>query len=296
MKFMRRAPACDTPDGINLLREALNNCEAVIIGAGSGLSTSAGYTYNGARFEKYFADFAAKYKFNDMYSGGFCKFESAGEFWAYWSRHIMINRYLEPGDKKPVYENLLKLVESKDYFVLTTNVDHCFQRAGFDKSRLFYTQGDYGLFQCSVPCHQKTYDNKEIIYKLFNSQHDMKVDEKLIPHCPVCGEVMSMNLRTDMTFVEDQGWHDAAKRYVNFLEQRHDKKVLFWEIGTGMNTPSIIKFPFQEMTLEWPEARYACVNLNEAYAPAEIKDKSICINKDICEVLSQLCEVCELLN
>ena len=271
---------------IQQLRNTLQSADAVVIGAGAGLSTSAGFTYSGERFNRYFSDFAAKYGFHDMYSGGFYPFDTLEEFWAYWSRYIFINRYCNA--PKPVYEALFQLVRGKDYFVLTTNVDHQFQKAGFDKHRLFYTQGDYGLFQCSEPCCQQTYDNERLVRQMVEQQHDMRVPSNLVPHCPHCGKPLSMNLRCDSTFVEDEGWHAAAERYSEFLRRHRGVKTLFLELGTGMNTPAIIKFPFWRMTNDWPNASYACINLNEAYAPPEIKSKSTCLNADIGEVLSQL--------
>lgn len=273
---------------INLLKQKFSECEVLIIGAGAGLSTSAGFVYDGARFEKYFADFEEKYDFHDMYSGGFYPFNTSNEKWAFWSRNIFINRYCEI--PKPVYSNLLRIADGKNYFVITTNVDHCFQRAGFDKTRLFYTQGDYGLLQCSLPCHKKTYDNEKIIMSMVESQKNMRIPDELIPHCPVCGREMTMNLRADDTFVEDDGWNKAAENYVKFLELNHDRKTLFLDLGTGMNTPGIIKFPFWRMTREWPGAFYACINLGEAFVPerAGISDKAICINNDIGEVLEEL--------
>ncbi|MBQ6774504.1 MAG: Sir2 silent information regulator family NAD-dependent deacetylase [Synergistaceae bacterium] len=273
---------------IERLRQALNDAQAIIIGAGSGLSTSAGFVYDGERFAKYFSDFETKYNFHDMYSGGFYPFESPCEFWAFWSRNIFINRYNDP--PKPVYNDLLRLVRDKNYFVITTNVDHCFQKAGFDKSRLFYTQGDYGLFQCSLPCHEKTYDNESIIIKMVESQQNMKVPEELLPVCPVCGRPMTMNLRTDDKFVEDEGWHKAGNNYSEFLDANHDNKTLFLDLGTGMNTPGIIKFPFWRMTREWPDALYCSITLGkeELLSHAEISSRSFCINQDIGEVLQKL--------
>ena len=273
-------------DNMERLRQELDAADAVVIGAGSGLSTSAGFTYTGERFEKYFDDFIQKYGFRDMYSGGFYPFETLEEHWAYWSRYIYINRYMDAPN--PVYQNLLKLVRNKDYFVLTTNVDHCFQKAGFDKDRLFYTQGDYGLWQCSKPCHNKTYDNETVIRKMFAEQKDMKIPGELVPRCPVCGAPMSMNLRADDTFVEDEGWHDAAGRYEDFIRSHEGLRVLYLELGVGGNTPGIIKYPFWRMTYENPKAVYACVNLGEAVAPREIKERSICIDGDIGEVLEYL--------
>ncbi len=299
----RRVPKGDTSDGIKKLQEAMDDADAIIIGAGAGLSTSAGFVYTGERFEKYFSDFAEKYRFKDMYSGGFYPYDTLEEHWAYWSRYIYINRYMDA--PKPVYSDLYDLVKEKDYFVLTTNVDHCFQKAGFDKHRLFYTQGDYGLFQCSVPCHQGTYDNEVLIGKMVEAQGyvisengmlslpegavpKMKVPSELVPHCPKCGKPMSMNLRADDTFVEDEGWHRAAQRYSDFLRRHQNMKVLFLEAAVGFNTPAIVKYSFWRMTYEWKNSIYACLNYGEAFAPDEIKNKSICINGDIGTILNQL--------
>ena len=195
-------------DNIERLKKALAGADKVVIGAGAGLSTSAGFVYSGERFERFFSDFGRRYGFSDMYSGGFYPYKTPEEFWAYWSRYVFVNRYMDA--PKPVYEELLALVRGRDYFVITTNVDHCFQRAGFDKKRLFYTQGDYGLFQCSVPCHSETYDNEDAIRAMIAAQEDMRIPAELIPKCPVCGKPMTMNLRSDDKFVEDEGWHEAA--------------------------------------------------------------------------------------
>ena len=268
------------------ISELIKSSDTVVIGAGAGLSYSAGLEYSGARFEDNFADFIAKYHFTDMYTAGFYPFPSQEELWAYWSRHIYLNRYVPA--PKPVYDDLLKLVRDKDYFVLTTNVDHQFQKAGFDKKRLFYTQGDYGLWQCSVPCHQMTYDNKETVLRMLAEQKDMRVPSGLVPRCPVCGRPMTMNLRADDTFVEDEGWHRAAERYENFLRTRAGGRILFLELGVGYNTPVIIKYPFWRLTYEQPKALYACVNLGDAFAPEEIAGRSICIADDIGSVLGRL--------
>lgn len=277
----------DCYDNITRLKEELDTADAVVIGAGSGLSASAGFTYTGERFSQYFGDFIEKYGFHDMYSGGFYPFDGLEEHWAYWSRYIYINRYLDA--PKPVYHDLLKLVQGKEYFVLTTNVDHCFQKAGFDKHRLFYTQGDYGLWQCSKPCHQKTYDNEAVVRRMMAEQKDMKIPSELVPHCPRCGTPMSMNLRADDTFVEDEGWHAAAQRYTDFLRRHEEQHILFLELGVGGNTPVIIKYPFWRMTYQNPKAVYACVNLSEAYCPKEIQKRAICIDGDIGKLLCELC-------
>ena len=271
---------------IKNLQTALSEADTVVIGAGAGLSTSAGFVYTGERFEKYFSDFAAKYGIKDMYSGGFYPFAAPEEHWAYWSRYIYINRYMDA--PKPVYDDILKLVQDKDYFVITTNVDHCFQKAGFDKKRLFYTQGDYGLFQCSEPCCQETFDNESVIREMIERQENMKVPTELLPVCPRCGKPMTMNLRSDDKFVEDEGWHRAAERYENFLRTRAGGKILFLELGVGYNTPVIIKYPFWQMTAKNPKAIYACINQGQAVCPQEIERQSVCINADIGQVLQSL--------
>ena len=274
---------------IEWLRAALDAADAVVIGAGAGLSTSAGFTYSGERFERYFSDFAEKYGIGDMYSGGFYPFPTREEFWAYWSRYIFINRYQDA--PKPVYDELLELVRDKDYFVITTNVDHCFQEAGFDKKRLFYTQGDYGLFQCSKPCCQETFDNEAVIREMLERQENMRVPAELIPTCPHCGRPLTLNLRCDDSFVEDEGWHRAAERYENFLRTRGGQRVLFMELGVGYNTPVIIKYPFWHMTAKNPNAVYACVNLDGADSMRGIEERSILIEADIGDVVRRLREV-----
>lgn len=276
----------DTLQALDRLKKEIADAKAIVIGAGAGLSTSAGFTYSGERFHKYFDDFIGKYGFTDMYSAGFFPFETKEEYWAYWSRYVYINRYLDA--PKNVYNNLLELVKNKDYFVLTTNVDHCFQKANFDKKRLFYTQGDYGLWQCKKPCHKKTYDNEEGIKAMYFAQKDALVPSELLPKCPVCGGEMSMNLRADHSFIEDEGWYAAAKRYQNFLDVHVEGKVLYLELGVGSNTPAIIKYPFWRKVYQNLESIYVCINLGEVVCPEEIVDKSICIDGDIGEALEYL--------
>lgn len=271
---------------IDRLKAVLDNAEAVVIGAGAGLSTSAGFTYSGKRFHENFRDFEAKYNFHDMYTGGFYNYSTPEEHWAYWSRYILINRYQNP--PKPVYDGLYNLVKDKNYFAITTNVDHCFQKAGFDKKRLFYTQGDYGLFQCSVPCHDKTYDNEELIRRMVAEQKDMKIPSELLPRCPLCGKPMTMNLRADDKFVQDSGWDAACERYEQFMRQHKNKRILYLELGVGGNTPVIIKYPFWRFTNQNPKAIYACINLGEAICPPQIENRSICINGDIGAVLEAI--------
>ena len=268
------------------LKQALEQTDAVVIGAGSGLSTSAGFVYTGQRFQENFHDFAQRYHFHDMYTGGFYPFPSLEEYWAYWSRYIWLNRYtLAP---KPVCEDLLALVRGKDYFVLTTNVDHQFQKAGFDKKRLFYTQGDYGLWQCSKACCNKTYDNEKTVRQMVAEQKNLKIPSELIPKCPVCGAPMTMNLRCDNSFVQDEGWYLAANRYEDFIRRYKGMRILFLELGVGANTPVIIKYPFWQMTAQNKRATYACINDGEAICPKGLEKQAICINADISDVLADL--------
>lgn len=270
-------------DNIKRLKNEIDTADAIVIGAGAGLSTSAGFDYAGERFEKYFSDFQKKYGITNMYSGGFYLYDTLEEYWAWWSRHILVNRYDCPVGKP--YSDLLKLVKDKDYFVLSTNVDHQFQRAGFVKKRLFYTQGDYGLWQCSKACHDKTYDNEEAVKAMVEQQKNMKIPTVLIPKCPVCGAPMTMNLRCDNSFVQDEGWYAAANRYDDFIRCHSNSHILFLELGVGMNTPAIIKYPFWQMTAQNSNAVYACINLIESYCPNEIARQSICLQGDIGNIL-----------
>ena len=284
------------------LRAALDRADAVVIGAGAGLSTSAGFTYSGERFQRFFFDFAERFGIEDMYSGGFYPFPDAETRWAWWARHIYFNRYIPA--PKDVYGMLHALVRDRDSFVITTNVDHQFQRAGFSKSRLFYTQGDYGLFQSVDPADRKTYDNEAWVMAAMEAQGfvrdesgvfqvpergklSMRIPSALVPHTP-SGANVKMNLRADDSFVEDEGWHRASAAYAEYLEKHRDLSVLYLELGVGANTPVIIKYPFWQMTAENPKAVYACVNYNEAYCPAQIEKQSICIDGDIGDILSKL--------
>lgn len=272
-------------NNLEKLKEEFNTADAILIGAGAGLSASAGFDYSGERFEKYFSDFKEKYGITNMYSGGFYDFDTLEEYWAWWSRHIMINRYdCEVG--KP-YKDLFSIVKDKNYFVLTTNVDHQFQRAEFDKKRLFYTQGDYGLFQCSNGCHNKTYDNEEIVRKMVAQQKDMKIPTELIPRCPKCNKPMTMNLRCDDLFVQDEGWYLACNRYQDFIRRNENSHILYLELGVGMNTPGIIKYPFWQMTAKNKNAVYCSVNSELSYVPTEIQNKSVVIRNDIAKVLEE---------
>ena len=285
---------------LDMLKDALENSDSVVIGAGAGLSTSAGFTYSGKRFEKYFFDFAEKFNISDMYSGGFFPYPNEETKWAWWARNIYFNRYINA--PKPVYKDLLALIEDKDYFVITTNADHQFQKAGFDKTRLFYTQGDFGLFQSLDGKNQNTYDNEEWVIKAMEAQGfvknsdgvfdlpengkiAMRIPSSLIPICKDDNSHVTMNLRIDDSFVEDEGWHAASERYYDFLKAHKYSKVLYLELGVGANTPVIIKYPFWHMVSNNKNAKYACINFGESFAPKQIEDRSICIDGDIGEVI-----------
>ena len=285
------------------LKKEIDTADAIVIGAGAGLSTSAGFTYSGERFDKYFFDFAERFGIRDMYSGGFYPFPDDETRWAWWARHIYFNRYIDA--PKPVYRELHELVKDKDYFVITTNVDHQFQKAGFDKKRLFYTQGDYGLFQSMNPDIQKTFDNEEWVLKAIEAQGfvkdeegvyqvpedkgiTMRIQTELIPKCPDDDSDVTMNLRADDSFVEDEGWHRASAAYSDFLRRHEGLHVLYLELGVGANTPVIVKYPFWQMTMANEKAVYVCLNYGEAFCPGEIEDRSVCIDGDIGEVINQI--------
>lgn len=276
----------DFSENIKKLRYELQTADGVVIGIGAGMSAASGFDYSGERFEKVFGDFHQKYEITDMYSGGFYPFPTSEEYWAWWSRMIWINRYTDEIGKP--YSDLLTIIRDKDYFIITTNVDHQVQKAGFDRKRLFYIQGDYGLFQCSEPCHQKTYSNKEIIRKMLDEQEGMRIPSEFIPHCPVCGKPMTTNLRIDDRFVQDDGWYDAAHRYEDFLNRHKGMHILFLELGVGMNTPGIIKYPFWRMTVENPEAVYCTINSGQAFVPCEIRGRAIAIDADMKEAISAI--------
>ena len=294
----------DREEQLQRLKNEIRSCDAILIGAGAGLSTSAGFTYTGERFDKYFFDFAKTFGIKDIYSGGFYPFPKKEIFWAWWARHIYFNRYVDV--PKPVYKDLFNLVKDKDYFVITTNVDHQFQRAGFDKKRLFYTQGDYGLFQSTNPDCKDTFDNKVWVEKALKAQgfirNDknefivpvnkdilMEIPTELIPKTQE-GDDVTTNLRVDDTFVEDEGWHNASSNYADFIRRHENLHVLFLELGVGANTPVIIKYPFWQMTYDNKKAVYACLNYGESFCPEKINDRSICIDGDIGEILLQLKE------
>ncbi len=273
---------------VDRITDAVRDADAVLVGAGAGLSAAAGFSYAGKRFDDNFADFRAAYGITDMYAGGFYPFPDQETYWAWWSRMIWLNRYACPVGQP--YQALVEMLHGRDYFVLTTNVDHQFQRAGIERDRLFYTQGDYGLLQCSKPCHQATYDNEDIVRQMVERQRDLRVPTELVPRCPRCGEPMVPNLRSDDAFVEDEGWHAAARRYDAFLHRHRRDRLVYLELGVGGNTPGIIKYPFWQFTARNRHATYVQLNKGETLVPAELGERSVVLDCDAAEALAAVRE------
>ena len=268
-----------------LIKEA----DAVIIGAGAGASTAAGIEYGGKRFRENFHEFIMKYGrqyMTDMYAAGFYPFPSEEARWGYWSKHALLNRFDPPA--LPIYKELYDIVKEKEYFVLTTNVDHQFYKAGFAPDRIFATQGDYGEIQCQRGCHSKVYDGEELFRKMDAARKDCLVPSDLVPKCPVCGGKMAMHLRCDQYFVEDEAWHEAADRYADFLEGNKAKKVVLLELGVGFNTPIIIRFPFEKLVRDF--ASYSLIRLNkdEAVVPESFGKRAIGIGGDMAAAVTDL--------
>lgn len=276
---------------IDVLIDWIEEADRIVVGAGSGLSASAGFVYEGKRFDDNFADFKESYGMTDMYSGGFTRFRSLEEKWGFWSRMIMLNRYYS--EDNGTYEALKNILNGRDYYVVTSNVDHCFQRFGFDKNRLFYMQGDYGLWQCSEPCHNKTYDNEAIVRRMYSEQEWMKVPKELIPYCPICGRPMEMNLRCDDRFIQDEGWYESARRFEAYMQECYHEDTLFLELGVGFNTPSLIKYPFWKDAAMNQRHRYICINTDFPVYPKELTGRALAIKADIGTVLKDILDQSE---
>ena len=269
--------------------EDIRNADCIIIGAGAGASTAAGISMGGERFTDNFGEFIEKYGghyMTDMYAAGFYPFPSEEAKWGYWSKVALLNRFDLPA--LPLYKELYDIVKNKEYFVLTTNVDCQFYKAGFDENRIFATQGDYGKIQCQRACHSKTYDAEELFHKMDAARKDCLIPSELVPKCPVCGGNMAMNLRCDNYFVEDEEWHEAADRYGEFLEQIKDKKVVLLELGVGFNTPIIIRFPFEKMVRENPSYSLIRLNMDEAVVPESFGNRAIGIGGDMAKVITDI--------
>lgn len=295
MQFLSGVPARDYifqkepyEEQISLVKKYISEADNILIGAGAGLSAAAGLTYSGKRFNDNFGEFIAKYGMQDMYSAGFYPFPSEEARWGYWSKHSYINRIALSA--LPLYKTLFDIVKEKDYFVLTTNVDYQFQKAGFEENRIFATQGDYGRIQCMKSCHPKTYDAIEMFEQMNKTRKDCLIPSYMVPRCPVCGEPMVMNLRCDQFFVEDEAWHEAAEHYGEFLANNLTENTILFELGVGFNTPTIVRFPFEKMMREHDNLKFIRINIDEAVVPESFGRKAVGINNDIAKVIMDLSE------
>ncbi len=273
-------------DKIIQAQKAIREADFIVIGAGAGLSDAAGLKYMGERFTKNFEDFIRKYHFTDLYSSSFYPFETEEERWAYWAKHISLNRYETPATE--LYIDLLKLVQHKNYFVLTTNVESQFRKAGFNEQRIFATQGDYGLLQCARACHSKLYNNEDLVKEMTDSIHDCKIPTELVPYCPVCGGKMDVNLRKDHNFVEDKNWNLANERYSDFLKKAAVGNTVLLELGVGFNTPGIIRYPFERMIYQNQAQTLIRINKNHADGPEENRDRTISFSEEMNLVFTDL--------
>lgn len=273
---------------VRQIKELINKANYILIGAGSGLSTSAGIEYTGKRFTDNFADFIEKYKFTDMYTSSFYEFETEEEKWAYWAKHIDTNYTGMEATK--VYKDILELVKNKDYFVITTNVDGQFIKSEFEKDKIFETQGSYKYIQCSKACHNKLYDDEEMVKEMIKRTKNLKIPSELVPKCPVCGECMEVNLRKDAYFIQNDLWYKKQKNYKEFISKTKNKNVVLLEFGVGFNTPGIIRFPFEQMVFQNTNWNLVRFNKENANVFLDIENKTIEVTEDIGKVIEELVE------
>ena len=275
---------------IEKARVTLAKAERVLIGAGAGLSTAAGLTYSGGRFRRYFSSFIERYGMTDMYSAGFYPFPTDADRWAYWAHHAWVN-CLGVGATS-LYRQIFTWVQSRDYFVITTNVDKQFEKAGFESTRLFETQGDYAHIQCAQGCHSKIYENETVFRAIEEDTEWGKrtrvMDEFLLPRCPVCGGRMGMHLRCDNTFIQTNAWYEAKARYDAFVAEMLEKPTVLLELGVGWNTPVWIRMPFERLSvaLDIPLVR---MNFGESYVDPSIL-KGVGVDGDIAQLLPRVLE------
>ena len=284
IKYMNK-----TLEKIEKINKLIKAADYILIGAGAGLSTAAGIEYFGKRFEDNFAEFIKKYHFTDMYSSGFYNFKTEEEKWAYWAKHMYMNCIGMSATK--LYKDLFEVVKGKNYFVITTNVDEQFYKSGFDKNKIFATQGSYRYIQCSQACHNKIYNAKDLVKEMIEKTKDCKIPTELVPVCPVCGEIMDTNLRKDAYFVQNDNWYKQSQKYNKFIEKARDKKVVLLELGVGFNTPIIIRYPFEKMVYQNNNWNLIRINKDNCINLLDIENKSIVIEDDIKKVIEEISQL-----
>lgn len=273
-------------DALERVSAALAKTPAVLIGGGAGLSAAAGIDYSGDAFRRAFADYIARYGFSDLYSSGFYPFPTEAERWAYWARHVDYAAVKPPA--MPLYVRLLELVRGKEYFVITTNVDAQFEKAGFAPERLFAVQGDYREMQCANACHRKVYSNLDAVQRILETTQDLTIPAGSVPRCPVCGGRMEMHLRIDEHFIEDEKWHRAARRYEEFLAGHAKGETVLLELGVGFNTPTIIRYPFEELAFFNRGALLVRLNRENIPLRLPIQSRTVTITEPMQAVVAQL--------
>lgn len=297
--FLSGTPARDyifqkTPYEEQIMQAAdmIQKADYVLMGAGAGLSTAAGAVYGGTWFEKNFKEFKEKYGngpyMQDMYSAGFHPYPDEESFWGYWSKQAILGGI--DLDVTPLYKDILKLLKDKRTFCLSTNADGQFRKAGYKEEQIFCTQGDYFHIQCQKACHQRTYNAVKLFKQMDQARKNCQIPTYMVPKCPICGGPMTMNLRCDQYFVQDEAWYQAEKRFGDFLNEalKSQKKLLLLELGVGFNTPTIIRFPFEKLVKENKQVNLIRLNLNEAVIPESIEQQAVGINKDIKQTIKDL--------
>lgn len=267
-------------------KAALREADCVLIGGGAGLSAAAGLEYGGKRFQSQFAPFIRKYGLTDMYSAGFYPFPTQEEKWAYWAKHILVNRYDPPA--AALYAALRRMAGGTDFFVITTNVDGQFAKAGFPPEKLFATQGDYRYLQCARGCHDRLYDNEALVREMAAHTVNCQIPSELVPRCPVCGGRMAVHLRCDPYFVQNNAWYDAQNRYEQFLRHAAGRRVVLLELGVGYQTPVIIRYPFEQITFQNKKATLIRLNRDDPGGAKENAARTIAFNEDMTEVIGAL--------
>lgn len=278
-------------DNIQKAADLIKNSDKILIGAGAGMSASGGISYaDEVLFKKWFPRYYSMgmRSLVDMQSIFWNVDEkNARSYWGYWANHIKHIRYDSPALKP--YIDLFKLVKDKNYFVITTNVDGQFGKAGFAKKKIFEPQGEYALFQCDKPCKKEVFDNKEMINKMISNMDTniMKIREEDIPRCPYCKRLLKPNLRIDDSFVEEPHLVNLDS-YENFIHSSKKDSLVLIELGVGFDTPVIIRYPFQNIVYNYPNSSLIRINLDYADVPCEIENRSVSIKADIKKALNDI--------